>query len=218
MLCDRKQLTPRGGYSWEFLVGAKNVIFHTRFQTRRLTFTPVFKPGPQTEIMSSSLRLERKQKNSSNQFRIRIFLRLSFTFGIETINTFIHSCSSLENYTRFQTKIGKICARFQTKDAQKPCPNGGGTYLYSSPPPGLTPLNGKRQELTTQGKTCCNDIYFFYRFFIELYIYTPVLYIPCFRIWGDIPPFRDSIPPSFRLFWRKWCAIQLNIVYVGLEC
>ena len=156
--------------------------------------------------MSSSLRLERKQKNSSNQFRIRIFLRLSFTFGIETINTFIHSWSSIENHTRFQTKMGKICARFQTNIASPP------------PPPGLTPLNGKRQELTSQGKTCCNDIYFFYRFFIELYIYTPVLYIPCFRIWGDIPPFHDSIPRSFRLFWRKWCAIQLNIVYVGLEC
>ena len=37
------------------------------------------------------LRLERKQKNYSNPFRIRIFLFLSYSFGIETINTFIHS-------------------------------------------------------------------------------------------------------------------------------
>ena len=54
--------------------------------------------------MSSLLRLERKQKNSSNPFRIRIFLFLSYSFGIETINTFIRSLRSLENYIRFQTK------------------------------------------------------------------------------------------------------------------
>ena len=47
--------------------------------------------------MLSLLRLERKQKNSSNPFRIRIFLFLSYSFGIETINTFIHSRYSLEN-------------------------------------------------------------------------------------------------------------------------
>ena len=37
------------------------------------------------------LRIERKQKNYSNPFRIRIFLFLSYSFGIETMNTFIHS-------------------------------------------------------------------------------------------------------------------------------
>ena len=51
----------------------KNVIFHTRFQTRPLKSIPVFRPGLKAEIMSSLLRLERKQKNSSNPFRIRIF-------------------------------------------------------------------------------------------------------------------------------------------------
>ena len=70
--------------------------------------------------MSSLLRLGRKQKNSSNPFRIRIFLFLSYSFGIETINTFIHSRSSLENHTRFQTKMGKVYIRFETKTAQKP--------------------------------------------------------------------------------------------------
>ena len=38
--------------------------------------------------------------------------------------TFIHSRSSLENHTRFQTKLGKIYTRFQTKTAQKPYPLG----------------------------------------------------------------------------------------------
>ena len=67
------------------------------------------------------LRLERKQKNSSNPFRIGIFLSLSYSFWIETVNTFIHSRSSLENHTRFETKMGKAPdTRFQTKTAQKP--------------------------------------------------------------------------------------------------
>ena len=62
--------------------------------------------------MLSLLRLERKQKII--QFQIRIFLFLSNSFGIETINTFTHSRSSLENHTRFQTKMGKKYTRFQT--------------------------------------------------------------------------------------------------------
>ena len=33
---------------------------------------------------------------------------------------FIHQRSSLKNYTRFQTKMGKVFNRFQTKTAQKP--------------------------------------------------------------------------------------------------
>ena len=74
--------------------------------------------------MLSLLRLERKQTNASNPFRIRIFRFLSYSFGIETINTFIHSRSSPENQTRFQTKMGKVYTRFQTKTAQKPYPMG----------------------------------------------------------------------------------------------
>ena len=54
---------------------------HTRFQTWPL--------GRNYVIII--LRLERKQNNYSNPFRIRIFLSLSYSFGIETINTFIHS-------------------------------------------------------------------------------------------------------------------------------
>ena len=48
--------------------------------------TPDFGPGLKAEIMSSLLRLERKQKNSSKIFRIRIFLCLSYSFGTEMIN------------------------------------------------------------------------------------------------------------------------------------
>ena len=109
--------------SWTYF-RPKNVIFQTRFQTRPLKSIPVFRPGLLAEIMSSLLRLERKQKNSSNPFRFCVFLFLSSSFEIEKINTFIRSRSSLENYTRFQTKTGKVYTRFQTKTAQKPNPMG----------------------------------------------------------------------------------------------
>ena len=85
---------------------------------------PVFRPGLYAEIMLSLLRLGRKHKNYSNPFRICIFLFLSYSFGIEAIKMFIHPGSSLENPTRFQTKMGKVYTRFQTKMAQKPYPMG----------------------------------------------------------------------------------------------
>ena len=89
--------------------------------------------------MLSLLRLECKQKNYSNPFRIRIFLLLSYSFGIETVNTFIHSRNSLENHTRFQTKMSKVYTRFQIK-TEKTLPDGEAhTYMayireYSLPP------------------------------------------------------------------------------------
>ena len=80
--------------------------------------------------MLSLLRLQHKQKNSSNPFRIPIFLFLSYSYGIETINTLIHSRSSLENHTSFQTKT-----------AQKPLPHGAAhtyiAYLREYFPPGV---------------------------------------------------------------------------------
>ena len=61
-----------------------------------------------------------KKKISENPFRIRAFLFLSYSFGIETINTFIHSCGSLDNHTRFQEE-----------KEQKSYPLGGAhTYSY----------------------------------------------------------------------------------------
>ena len=83
----------------------KNIIFYTRSQTRFLKSKPFFRPGLKVEIMSSFLRLERKQKIFQMHFRTRIFLLLrSYSFRIGTTNTFIHFRSSLENHTRFQTK------------------------------------------------------------------------------------------------------------------
>ena len=107
--------------------------------------------------MLSLLRLERKQENSSNPFRIRIFSFLFYSFGIETINTFIHSRSSLKNYTRFQTKMGKVQTRFQTKPRKNPT-RWGGTYLYSLckgvPPPPRLDFNRYIDYITAGMREC----------------------------------------------------------------
>ena len=79
--------------------------------------------------MSSLLRLERKQKISSNAFPIRLFPLCSYSFGIEMINTFIHSRSSLENYTRFHTKMEKSIPVFRPK-RPKLLTLCGGTNLH----------------------------------------------------------------------------------------
>ena len=67
--------------SWPYF-RPKNVIFHTRFQTRPLKSIPVFTPSSKAEIMSSLFKLERKQNNSSNAFRNRIFPFRAYSFGI----------------------------------------------------------------------------------------------------------------------------------------
>ena len=51
------------------------------------------------------------------------------------VNTFIHSRSSLENHTRFQTKMGKVyITHFQTQKGRKTIPFGAvHTYrIYSN--------------------------------------------------------------------------------------
>ena len=73
--------------------------------------------------MSWLLILKRKQKISSNAFRIGTFLFRSCSFGIETINTFIRSRSSFENHTRFHTP-GQSLYPFSDPTAQKPYPLG----------------------------------------------------------------------------------------------
>ena len=102
----------------------KNVIFHTRFQTRTLKSISVFRPGLKAEIMLSLLKLERKQKNYSNQFS-NSHISLSFLLIWNLNGKYVHALrSSLENHFRSQTRMGKVYTRFQTKTAQKPYPMG----------------------------------------------------------------------------------------------
>ena len=96
-----------GGYSWEFLVGVCRPVLQslTLFQTKKYHFPYSFSYlSFRHKLCYHWLSLERKQ-NKSNPVRI---LFLSYLFGIETLNTFIYSRSSLENHTRFQTKVGKV--------------------------------------------------------------------------------------------------------------
>ena len=78
-------------------------------------------------------------KISSNPFQIHIFLLCSYVFKVETTITFIQPCSSLENHTLFQTKMGKVFTGFQTKKDQKPYPlerhDMADIREYTPPPP-----------------------------------------------------------------------------------
>ena len=117
-----------GGYSWEFVGGVcrpfRQIL--TLIQTKNCNFPHPFSDQAfRQKLCYYYLDWGANKDNSSNPFRIRIFLFLSYSSGIETINTFIRSRSSLKNYTRFHTKIGKVYTRFQTTTAQKkPYPMG----------------------------------------------------------------------------------------------
>ena len=84
--------------------------------------------------MSSLLRLGHQQKDflkSVLNFHHLVLLFLSYSFGVQMTNTFIHSQSSLVNHTQFQTKRAKSIPVFTPKQ----CENDilwGGTYLYLS--------------------------------------------------------------------------------------
>ena len=88
--------------------------------------------------MLSLLRLERKHKNYSNPFRIRIFLFLSFSFGIEMINTFIHSVVPSKTIHDSRPKWAKCIPVFRPKRPKNPT-RWDGTYPYGlykgAPPP-----------------------------------------------------------------------------------
>ena len=79
--------------------------------------------------MMSLLRLERKQKNYSNPSRIRIFLFLSYSFGIETVNTFIHYVVPLKPYP-IPDQNGQSLDPFSGQKGRKNPTQWGGTHLY----------------------------------------------------------------------------------------
>ena len=68
--------------------------------------------------MLSLLRLECRQKKSPNSFRIRIFLFLSYSSGIETINTFI---GTLPQFTQkpYPDKNGQSAYPFSEQNDAK---------------------------------------------------------------------------------------------------
>ena len=65
---------------------------------------------------------------------------------------FILSRIFFENPTRFQTKMGKVYTRFQTKTTQNPT-RWGGTYLHGAymgvpPPPGAPKLGSEARRFS----------------------------------------------------------------------
>ena len=54
----------------------------------------------------------------------------------------MHSRSSLKNHTRFQTKMGKVYTRFQTKTEQKPTWRVGRGALTLIASKGVLPASG----------------------------------------------------------------------------
>ena len=70
-------------------------------------------------------------------------------------------CRPLENHTRFQTKMGRVCTLFQTKTAQKTQPFGAAhpymAYIREYPPPPATitspmPLRCVARQETAPGQ------------------------------------------------------------------
>ena len=98
---------------------ARNVIFHTRFQTRHLKSIPVFRPGLWAGVCYRYL-LFKLFKSISNSHISLSFLAI-WNWKDKSVHTLP---SSLENHTRFQTKMGTVYTSFQAKTAQKPYPMG----------------------------------------------------------------------------------------------
>ena len=105
---------------------------HTHFQTS------ISGPGLNAEIMLSLLRLGRKYKNYSNLFGIRIFLFLSYSFGIETIKMFIHSIPRKPN--PLPEQHGQSVYPFSDQNGAKALPDGAAhtymAYVKEYPPRG----------------------------------------------------------------------------------
>ena len=131
-------LNSRGGYSWEFLLGVCRPVIQilTLFEIKKCHFYTRFQTWPpRNDVIITQIGTSTKGHKSD--FLICPFLFLSYSFGIKRIHTFIHSSGSLDNHTRFQTKMAKCIPVFRPKRRKNPT-RWGGTYLYGTDiPPGL---------------------------------------------------------------------------------
>ena len=79
--------------------------------------------------MLSLLSRQSANKNYSNPFRIRIFLFLAYSFGIDTINTFVHSVVPSKTIPDSRPIWAKCIPVFRPKRRKNPT-RWGGIYLY----------------------------------------------------------------------------------------
>ena len=115
-------------------------------------FTPVFRPGLLNPYSFSGLAFKKlchhylDQNSNKKDFlksisNFHIFLSFQLSFGNELINTFKQTRISVQNHSRFQTKIGKVYIPFKTKTPKKPYTLAAHTYIAYSreypprPPP-----------------------------------------------------------------------------------
>ena len=101
--------------------------------------------------MSSLLRLERKQKNSSNPCRIRIFFFFSYSFRTETIKTFIHSVVPSKTIPDSRPKWANVYL-FSDQNGIKTRPDGAArtseAYIRECSPRAICPAAGKSLKET----------------------------------------------------------------------
>ena len=76
--------------------------------------------------MSTLLRLERKQKNSSNPFRIRIFLFLSFSIGVKRIRSYTPVVRSKTVPDSRPKWVKSVSVQFSDQNGAKTLPKEGG--------------------------------------------------------------------------------------------
>ena len=133
-------------------------------------FTPVFRPGlnqyPFSDLACKKLRHRYLDYNSNKKDFLKSMSKSRISLSVlliwnGNIKTFVHSRSSLENHTLFQTKMNKVCTRFHTETAQKPYPLGWhipiwlisiGEFLHPPPPP---PLHGWRRAMSAVFSGLC---------------------------------------------------------------
>ena len=101
---------------------------HTRFQTW---------PLGRNYVIITQIRAQ--TKNYSNPFRIRIFLFLAYSFGVETINTFILSVVPSKTTPDSRPKWAKRIPPFSDQNGAKTLPYGIGncrSFLFWLAPKG----------------------------------------------------------------------------------
>ena len=105
---------PRGrGYSREFLVGVCRPVLQilTLFQTKKMSFSARFQTWPlRNDVIITYMN---KSSNILKYFLKFISIsRISLSFLLLLINTFVNSCSFLESHIQFQTKMAYMaCIR-----------------------------------------------------------------------------------------------------------
>ena len=145
-----------GGYSWEFLVKVCCPVpqILTHFQTKKCNFPHPFSDlAFRQKLCHHYLVVRAQTKNYSKPFQIRIFLFLAYSFGIETINTCIHSLVPWKTIPDSRPKWSKCITVFRPKRLKNPT-RWGDTYLYGlykGVPPPLRERHNKQERLHVLG-------------------------------------------------------------------